>query len=61
VKFVNRILAALLALALIAGGLLLVVEVIAERVGSSPVLARWDIAYSWGQQTTWDAGVIRFV
>lgn len=60
-KFVNRILAALLALALIAGGMLLVVEVIAERVGSSPVLARWDIAYSWGQQTTWDAGVIRIV
>lgn len=60
-KFVNRVLAAFLALGLIIGGLLLVVEVVAQRVGSAPVLVRWDSAYMWGTTTTWDSNVIRIV
>lgn len=58
-KFVNRVLAALLALGLIIGGLLLVVEVVAQRVGSAPVLVRWDSAYTWGNKTTWESNTLR--
>lgn len=58
-KFINRVLAALLALGLIIGGLLLVMEVIAQRVGSAPVLVRWDSAYKWSNTTTWDSNTLR--
>ncbi|MEO6956731.1 MAG: DUF6286 domain-containing protein [Antricoccus sp.] len=58
-RFVNRILAALLALGLIIGGLLLVIEVIAQRAGSAPVLVRWDTAYTWASKTTWQSNTLR--
>lgn len=60
-KFINRVLGALLALALIIGGLLLVVEVVAQRVGSAPVLVRWDSAYTWANKTTWESNPLRIV
>lgn len=60
-RFVNRILAALLAVGLIIGGLLLIVEVIAQRVGSAPVLVRWDSAYQWSSKMTWESNTLRIV
>ncbi|MEO6956546.1 MAG: DUF6286 domain-containing protein [Antricoccus sp.] len=60
-RFVNRILAALVALGLIIGGLLLIVEVIAQRAGSAPVLVRWDSAYQWASKTTWESNTLRIV
>lgn len=60
-RFINRVLAALLALGLIIGGLLLVIEVVAQRVGSAPVLVRWDTAYTWANKTTWQSNTLRIV
>lgn len=58
-RYVNRVLAAVLSVALIAAGALLIIEVIAARVGSAPVLIPWPDAYVWGNDTTWDETVIR--
>jgi len=59
VRYVNRVLAAVLSVALIAAGALLIIEVIAARLGSAPVLIPWPDAYVWGNDTTWDETVIR--
>lgn len=58
-RYVNRVLAALLSVALIVAGALLIIEVIAARLGSAPALIRWPNIYVWANQTTWDEGVIR--
>jgi hypothetical protein len=61
VRYVNRVLAAVLSVALIAAGALLIIEVIAARLGSAPVLIPWPDAYVWGNDTTWDEAVIRVI
>lgn len=58
-RHVNRVLAALLSLALIVGAVLLVTEVIADRVSHRPAVVDWRPAYHWAKRTTWDAGSIR--
>ena len=58
-RHVNRVLAALLSVALIAAGALLIIEVIAQRLGSAPALIAWPDVYAWGSRTTWDETVIR--
>jgi hypothetical protein len=55
----NRVLAALLSLALIAGAVLLIIEVIADRVSHRPSVLDWRPAYDWAKRTTWNAGSIR--
>lgn len=60
-KLVNRVLAALLSLGLIGLGAVLIIEVIAHRIGSAPVLLQWPAAYSWGARTTWDSTTMRIV
>jgi hypothetical protein len=49
----------LLSLALIAAGVLLIIEVIAGRVGNRPAVVDWRPAYDWAKRTTWNAGSIR--
>jgi hypothetical protein len=58
-KHANRVLAALLSLALIAAGVLLLIEVIADRVNNRPAVVDWQPAYDWAKRTTWNAGSIR--
>jgi hypothetical protein len=58
-RHVNRLLAALLSLALAAAGALLIVEVIADRVNHRAAIVHWSRAYHWAKHTTWNAGSIR--
>jgi hypothetical protein len=59
-KHVNRLLAAIFALALLIVGALVIVEVIAYRVNSKkPAIVHWHTAYAWAHRTTWKQGSVR--
>ncbi|HEY0165573.1 MAG TPA: DUF6286 domain-containing protein [Jatrophihabitans sp.] len=58
-RLVNRLLAALLSLALIALGVLVVTEVIAQRLGRRPAAVDWPRLYDWAQRTPWQQGSVR--
>jgi hypothetical protein len=58
-RHANRVLAALLSLAVIAGGLLLIIEVISDRARHRPALYNWEAAYDWAKRTTWNEGSVR--
>jgi hypothetical protein len=58
-RHANRVLAALLSLALVAAGVLLIIEVIADRVSHRPAVVDWQPAYDWAKRTTWNAGSVR--
>jgi hypothetical protein len=58
-RHANRVLAALLSLALIAAGVLLIIEVIADRVSHRPAVVDWHPAYDWAKRTTWNTGSVR--
>jgi hypothetical protein len=60
-RHVNRVLAALLSLALIAAGALLIIEVIADRVSRRASVVDWHPAYAWAERTTWNQGSVRVV
>jgi Family of unknown function (DUF6286) len=59
VRYVNRVLAALLCLVLIAAGVLLIIEIIAYSVNKRPAIVNWRPAYDWAGRTNWDAPSIR--
>jgi len=58
-RLVNRLLAALLSLALIVAGVLVVVEVVAQRLGRDPVIVDWPRLYDWLGRTPWQQGSVR--
>ena len=58
-RLINRVLAALLSLALIAVSLLLIIEVIVDRASHRTVIVNWHTAYHCAQRNTWTAGSIR--
>jgi len=58
-RLANRVLAALLSLALIVAGVLLIIEVIADRLNHRPAIVHWHRAYDWAKRTTWNAGSVR--
>lgn len=58
-RLLNRLLAALLSLALIAAGVLVIVEVIADRVNHRPAVVKWHGAYDWAARTQWQQGSVR--
>lgn len=60
-RIANRLLAALLSLALIAAGVLLIIEVIADRVSQRPAAVDWHPAYDWARRNTWNAGSVRVI
>jgi hypothetical protein len=55
VRIVNRLLALILSLAIIAVGVILIIEVIASRSGAQPVVIGWHSILQWGQRNTWKA------
>jgi hypothetical protein len=61
VKNLNRVLAALLSLAIVIGGLLLIIEVIADRIHHKPALWHWHPLYAWAGRTQWQAGAVRVI
>ena len=60
-RLINRVLAALLSLALIAVSLLLIIEVIVDRASHRTAVVNWHPAYHWAQRNTWTAGSIRII
>lgn len=58
-RLINRPLAFLLALAVLAASVILVIEVIAVAVHARPVVIDWRTWYAWAERTEWKAGVIR--
>ncbi|WP_375482038.1 DUF6286 domain-containing protein [uncultured Jatrophihabitans sp.] len=58
-RLLNRALAALLALALIVVGVLLIIEVIADRTVKHPAVTKWHRVYHWAQHTSWTQGSLR--
>jgi hypothetical protein len=51
----NRLLAFVVALALFAASVILIVEVIAARSGSGPLIIHWHSILGWGRRNTWKA------
>jgi hypothetical protein len=60
-RLANRVLAALLSLALIVVSVLLIAEVIADRTSHRVAIVHWRSAYHWAGHTTWNAGSIRVI
>ena len=60
-RLINRVLAAVLSLALIALGVLIVAEVVAYRVFGDTALFDWHPLYHWSTQNTWNTGLVRVV
>jgi hypothetical protein len=58
-RLINRVLAALLALALIVVSVLLIIEVIVDRASHRTAIVNWHTAYHWAQHNAWAAGSIR--
>lgn len=58
-RHVNRVLAALLGLALIVLAALLIIEVVSYRAAGKSAIVHWRSAYSWAGRTTWKQGSVR--
>jgi hypothetical protein len=58
-RLANRVMAALLSLAVACAGVLLIIEVIAARTGQHAVIVNWRAAYNWAARTAWISGSIR--
>lgn len=57
-RVVNRLLAVIFSLAVIAVAIGVIVEVIAKLAGADPVLVNWPSAYAWAQRTAWSDGAV---
>jgi hypothetical protein len=60
-RLANRVLAALLSLALLAAAVLFIATVVANRTSHHQGIVRWGSAYHWAHHTTWDAAGIRVI
>lgn len=60
-RLLNRVLAALLSLALAVAGTLLIIEVFADRINHRPAVVHWHNAYHWLARTPWQQGSVRVV
>lgn len=54
-RIVNRIRALVVAVALLGVGVVLIVNVILERVGGRPIIFDWHATYRWAARTSWNA------
>jgi hypothetical protein len=59
VRLINRPLAALLSLALLAASALIVIEVAADRLVDHAALIDWHRVYAWAERTSWTQGSVR--
>jgi hypothetical protein len=58
-RLANRVIAALLSLAVACAGVLLIIEVIAARTGRHAAIVNWHAAYNWAGRTAWLSSSIR--
>ncbi|GAA2593425.1 hypothetical protein GCM10010399_25050 [Dactylosporangium fulvum] len=58
-KLLNRLLALVVSLTLIAVAMIVVADLIADWTGRRPAVIDWHATYRWAQRTTWDAGSVR--
>jgi hypothetical protein len=58
-RLANRVIAALLSLAVACAGVLLIIEVIAARTGRRAAVVNWHAAYHWAARTAWISTSIR--
>jgi hypothetical protein len=58
-RFVNRLLGAVVAVALVVAGALVVIEVLAASFNASAVVVHWRVALRWARQITWDTSVVQ--
>ena len=58
-RIVNRPLAFVVAVALLAAGVLMVVEVIGYAINSTHVFVNWPTWYRWAERTHWNRAVIK--
>ena len=57
----NRVLSALFALLLVAGGLLVAVEIVIAQLGRPALLIPWPAWASWLRGQTWDTSTVRLI
>ncbi|GAA0706874.1 hypothetical protein Drose_16100 [Dactylosporangium roseum] len=60
-KLLNRLLAVIVSLTLIAAATVLVADLIADWTGRRPAVIDWHATYRWAQRTGWDAGSVRLI
>ena len=60
-RLVNRVLGALLALALAVIGVLIVIEVVTHWFSKKPAIVHWHSSYAWFKRTAWNQGSVRVV
>jgi hypothetical protein len=58
-RLLNRPLAFILAAALAVAGIIVIIEVVAFHLNSSPLLLHWTTWYRWAHKTHWDALVVQ--
>lgn len=54
-RILNRLLALIVAIGLMAVGVVLIINVIIERVGGRPIIFDWHATYRWAARTPWNA------
>jgi hypothetical protein len=59
-RLANRLLAFIVAAAIIVIGVILIIEVIAARSGAAPVIIGWHSILNWGRRNTWKATSVEF-
>ncbi len=60
-RIINRLLGVIVALALMAGAVVIIVEVVGVLVGTKPVLVDWPKWLDWARRTQWNAGVVKTI
>ena len=60
-RFVNRLFGAIVALALVVVGVLVLIEVVAASFNAGTVVVRWRVALRWARHITWDASVVQSI
>jgi hypothetical protein len=58
-RIVNRALAFVLAVALLAASVILIIEVIAHTLNHAPVIVHWTTWQHWADRTAWNRAVIK--
>lgn len=60
-RLVNRVLALVVAVVLAAAGVVLAIEVVAQRLDRAHIVVDWQSWYRWAHRTNWNSGVVRTI